>query len=194
MTYFLGLTSGQMAVLNAIAILGHVSTFGVVPFLLDGKEKRRMAMAAMVVNILVNNVPILLRLAGLMPGNGASTLAGILYFQGMLQMTMGPLVGILIASMLAEIVEAHAVDTGQHVAGMISAAQSFSYKVTGALGTAMAGFGLDVIQFPTGAVSTDVPAGVIFRFGVFYGPVCMVFSVLSMLMLFFYRISRADHE
>ena len=52
---------------------------------------------------------------------------------------------------------------------------------------------LDLIQFPANAVPGQVDPDVIFRLGVVQGPATSVFTLLSLLLYFQYRLDRKKH-
>ena len=194
MTYFWELTSTQMAWFSFIALFGTPIAFYLVPRAFRGREKKHIAVAVMILAVVVDVGPILLRVAGLMPPNGTTLLIAIIFSQAVFLTICGTFVQVALGSMLAEIVEEHAVQTGQHIAGLITSTRSFTLKVMSGAGIAVAGVVLDFIAFPTQSAVKDVPPETIFSLGIAYGPILMILSLTAVVILGAYRISRSDHE
>jgi Na+/melibiose symporter-like transporter len=57
-----------------------------------------------------------------------------------------------------------------------------------------AGVALDLIHFPRGALQGTVPADAVFDLGMIYGPMLMIFYLLALGAMCFYRITRTGHE
>ena len=101
--------------------------------------------------------------------------------------------GIVQSSMLADVVEDSEISTGRREEGLFFAARTFAAKATSGIGTLFAGIALDLIHFPRGAVPGTVPADAVFNLGLIYGPLLMVFYLLALGSMCFYRITRAGH-
>ena len=95
--------------------------------------------------------------------------------------------------MLADVVEDSEIKTARREEGLFFAARTFAAKATSGIGTLFAGIALDLIHFPRGAAPGSAPAEAVFNLGLIYGPLLMVFYVLALGSMCFYRISRARH-
>ena len=102
--------------------------------------------------------------------------------------------GVIQSSMLADVVEHSQASTGRREEGLFFAARSFAQKATSGVGAFIAGLALDWIAFPRGATPGTVPDAVIWDLGFIYGPALMVFYVLALVSIGFYRISRQGHN
>jgi Na+/melibiose symporter-like transporter len=96
--------------------------------------------------------------------------------------------------MLADIVEESELKTGRREEGLFFAARTFAAKATSGVGTLFAGIALDLISFPRGAAPGTVPEQAVFDLGLIYGPMLMVFYLLALGSMCFYRISREAHD
>jgi glycoside/pentoside/hexuronide:cation symporter, GPH family len=142
-------------------------------------------------------VPVVLRLLGWFPENGTDellwTLIVIKFVQG---------VGVIQAlitfnSMVADIVDEHELSTGRRQEGIFFAAVSFSNKVTTGIGSAVAGFALTLIAWPTGPEirsAADVPADTLVWLGLIYGPIVTGFAVVSVYCYSKHTLNQARHR
>jgi len=192
--YFWGLTENVLFVYSLVAVLGVPVAFWLVPRLFFGHEKKRVALAILTCALFVDVGPIALRLFELMPANGTDALIYTIYTLGVVQNALGILLAVAISGMFAEVVDDHAAKTGDHLAGLISSSHTFMKKATSGLGTAIGGWVLVWIAFPTQTDVAEVPAETIFNLGLVYGPLLAILSIAVVLVLLGYRITRADHE
>jgi GPH family glycoside/pentoside/hexuronide:cation symporter len=140
--------------------------------------------------------PIVLRLVGWFPENGTDellwTLVAVKFVQG---------VGVVQAlvtfgSMIADIVDEHELSTGRRQEGVFFAAVAFSGKFTTGIGNVVAGFALDLIDWPRGtAIQTaaDIPPDTLTWLGLLYGPIVSGFVVVSVWCYSKHHLNRARH-
>ncbi len=157
-------------------------------------DKKRSAMGIYAVAIVFGAMPVLLRLAGFFPGNDSPYLYPILMCHAMLDITLIVMFSIVQSSMLADIVEHSEMSTGRREEGLFFAARTFAAKATSGLGAFFAGVALDIISFPRDAAPGDVPADIVWNLGFIYGPSLMVFYLLALGSISFYRITRTGHD
>ena len=141
-------------------------------------------------------LPVLLRLIGWFPQNGAAELiyllAGIAFVQG-IGISFGT---VTVGSMVADVLDEQELRTGLRQEGIFFAALSFSAKATSGLGGLVAGIGLDLIRWPQGeAIKTaaDVAPEVITRLGLLYGPLVASFGLVAIWLYTRYSLNRERH-
>lgn len=141
-------------------------------------------------------LPVLLRLIGWFPENGASELiyllAGIAFVQGV-GISFGT---VTVGSMVADILDEQELQTGLRQEGVFFAALSFSAKATSGLGSLVAGVGLDLISWPEGETiktAADVAPEVITRLGLLYGPLVASFGLAAIWLYTHYSLNRHKH-
>ena len=100
---------------------------------------------------------------------------------------------VLSGSMMADIADEHELATGERQEGVFFAALAFAAKSTSGLGTFLAGFALDWIEFPTQADPAHVPEATARSLGVLYGPGIGILAVVAIAILARYRLDRAAH-
>jgi len=99
-------------------------------------------------------------------------------------------------SMMADIIDEHEFNTGKRQEGIFFAASSFSVKAPTGIGTVIAGFGLEFIEWPTGEhirTAADVPAETIAQLGILYGPFVAGFALVCVWCYTHYDLSRERH-
>ncbi len=159
-----------------------------------GREKKTVAMAGMLGAMAINVIPISLRLLGLFPENGSEALFWIMLVAGFFETILLLVFDICWRSMIADLTERTELETGRRNEGVICSTITFSTKCADALGTLIAGILLALIAFPTETAVGDVPADVIAKLGLIYGPVVFLIWMGVILSLSRYRISRARHQ
>lgn len=192
--YFWDLPEDVLFNYSLIALLGVPLAFWLMPRLFYGREKKPVALAVLTCALIGDVAPVVLRLFDLMPANGTDALIYTYYGIGIAMNAIAILMAVSIGSMLAEVVDDHAAQSGDHMSGLISSSQTFMKKVTSGLGTLIAGWVLAWIAFPTQTDVAEVPADTIFDLGLVYGPLLGILSVAAILVLTGYQISRADHQ
>ena len=192
--FFWGFTQKQLA---GIATVTAVATFAgaiLVPVLSRRLGKRRAAIGAFAISIVLAGLPVLLRLAGLMPANGSPALFVILaadtFVVGLLYVT----VAVLLNSMLADVTDELAVRTGRRAEGLLFAADGFFTKAVSGLGVIIAGAVLTGIAFPAHARTGAVSADTLWWLGALYVPIVSGVNVLAIVAVWLFRIDRARHE
>ena len=145
---------------------------------------------------LLQLLPVLMRLLGIFPENGdpllLHVLVGFKFFQGIVvQQAL-----VSFGSMMADVADEHELRSGRRQEGVYFGAVSFSGKAASGIGNLVAGVGLDLIgwQAATGLVAGEIPAELLFRLGIFYGPVVAGFAVVSVWCHSHYRLDRARHR
>ena len=101
---------------------------------------------------------------------------------------------ILVASMIADIVEDSELATGRRSEGVFFAARSLVQKAVSGIGIFLSAVLLSLIDFPNKAKPGEVDAAVVDRLGLTYAPMLVTLYLVSVAFLSAYRISRAAHE
>ena len=99
----------------------------------------------------------------------------------------------MIDSQLTDVADDHDYRTGVRSEGVIFSIRSFAYKSTQGVGGLIAGFGLEIINFPdkaeVGNLTSDTVMGLLFM----CGPLYLIISALGILFMRFYSIDRKRH-
>jgi Na+/melibiose symporter-like transporter len=192
-TYFWEFSAEQIASLALALAISLVLGVGLARPLSGAFEKRRIAVWLSAVGIFFGPLPIFLRLLGLMPANGHPALLPIILVHSVVLVTGVIIIGIVIASMIADTVDENELVTGKRQEGMFASAIAFSAKATSGIGGFLAGVALDLIAFPTQAEPGTIPAEKVDALGIAVGPMLLVLYLLSLVFLSQYRLTRAQH-
>ncbi|MEM7018606.1 MAG: MFS transporter [Pseudomonadota bacterium] len=193
-SYFWGFNSEQISMLLAAQLLSAVIAFAIMPILTSGRDKKPVLVISSCLAIVVNTGPVFLSLLGWFPPTGHEALFPTMLIIGVIQVTLSVITGVLVASMIADIVEAREIETGRREEGLLFSVQSFIGKVAGGVGIWAGGVMLALIEFPTETAATAVEQIVITRLGWLYGPALTVFYILSIIALLYYQLDRRAHE
>lgn len=135
--------------------------------------------------------PVMLDLAGL-PLERGLLLMWLLVFMAFLSAFAIAPVGVTVASMMGDMADEHELRTGRRQEGVYFAAFHFAEKGTGAFAPLLAGIAVDIVQLDPGAVPGEVPAQVLFDFGLIYA--AMALFVLFAIWVFWpYNLNYRRH-
>ena len=137
--------------------------------------------------------PPILRLLGWFPENGDPLLMPII--SAMYLIGGAGVVQALVTagSMMADIADEHELQSGRRQEGIFFGALSFSGKGASGIGNLVGGVALDLIAFPPAAVPGAVPAEILQRLGMTYGPLVMGFAIVSVWCYTHYDLDRERH-
>ncbi|MDH3643342.1 MAG: MFS transporter, partial [Gammaproteobacteria bacterium] len=157
-------------------------------------DKKKSAMGIYAFQIVFSALPVFLRLAGWFPDNDSSWTFPLIWAHTIINVAVIVMFGVVQSSMLADVVEHSQMSTGRREEGLFFASRSFAQKATSGVGAFIAGVALDAISFPRGAAPGTIPDEVLWNLGFIYGPVLMVFYLLALGSIAFYRITRDGHD
>lgn len=193
-TYFWGLRTDQIAVLVYALAIGALLAVGLARPVMYRFDKKRTALGLAACALVIGPLPVLLRLAAMMPPNGSPWLVPILFVHALGMVTAIVAVGIGVSSMLADIVDEHELNTGRRQEGMFVAAISFVGKATSGLGGLLAGLALDAIGFPRGAEPGAVSERLLVDLGTVVAPLLLLLYLLAVACLSRYDLTRTRHR
>ena len=193
-TYFWELTSTQISVFVLAGFLSAALAGVAAPALSRRFGKKPAALGISLLAVLVAPLPVVLRLAGAFPPNGASSLLPVLLAFNVVSITLVIVSSILTASMVADIVEDSEVSTGRRSEGVFVAANSFVQKATSGVGIFASSLLLGAIGFPRDAKPGQVDPAIVRTLGLVYTPLLVGLYLVAIGFLSTYRISRERHE
>jgi GPH family glycoside/pentoside/hexuronide:cation symporter len=193
-TFFWKLSSNQILLLGLFAPIGIFGGIFGAAALAKQMEKKSAAMLGLVLIGVAQVGPVVLRLSGVISLAAAvPTLAAAVVLGGL----GGAIATIAFQSMMADAADEHEHLFGARREGLYFAGITLSAKASSGLGAWIGGIALDVIGFPHGianpALLAKIPAETIRNLGIAYGPGASVFTVVSVLVLMTYKLTKADH-
>jgi Na+/melibiose symporter-like transporter len=193
-TYFWELTTRQLSLLVYAYMIATLIASVLARPLTQRFDKKKTVVGLALFAILVGPLPVFFRLLGLMPANGTPLLLSILFANVLIIVSVVITAQITVASMLADIIDEHDLNTGKRQEGLFLSALSFIGKATSGLGGFFAGVALDLINFPKGAAARTVPPETLFNLGLVIGPGMIVLHLLCLFFVSRYRITREYHQ
>jgi len=196
-TYFWRFTPQQLSVLGAGFLLAAVIAVPLAPIVSARFDKRRGYVVTAFASLFVNNITMTLKYFGLMPPDGSAALLLIFFSTITIGLALAICSGILVSSMIADVVEDSEIRTGRRSEGLFSASLSFVNKATSGLGILLAGALIEFVHFPVHAApaTIDVVAPHAVRnLVLIYMPLQITLWAIAILMVGGYRIDRATHE
>jgi glycoside/pentoside/hexuronide:cation symporter, GPH family len=192
--FFWELKQGQLALLASIAAAGSVLGVIVAPHIVRLMGKKYGAITMFASALAVGITPIGLRLVGLMPPNGSKALFNILIAETFANALLAVATGVILLSLVADVIEDAEVKTGRRSEGLLMSADNLFKKLVSGAGILISGFMLKLVEFPVSAKRGQVDPETIQRLGEIYLPTVTVLFGLGILCLFAFNIDRAKHE
>lgn len=193
-TYLFKLTSGQTAILTLDSLVAAFIAAPLAPYFSRRIGKRASSMIFAILGIVIGLSPLVLSYAGLFYRPGDSALVPVLFVIGAVYGAMIAMSLINTSSMLADVVEDSAVETGRHSAGTFFAASSFMQQCATALGTGIAGIVLTLSAFPVKANPNTIDPAAVASLVAYYVPTTFLLWIVGAAILSFYPIDQARHE
>lgn len=193
-TFFWELSPVQIGWLIIGNVIGVAIGFSSTARLHQIFDKRATIVGSVITLSVFWSAAVTLRLFDLAPANSTWTLVAFIVFFGSFSAASGSILNISVMSALADIADEHDLKTGRRQEGIFYSARTFFAKTTNGIGHVIAGIGLDIIEFPTGAVPGTIDADKIFALGVIDGPFAMVWGLIAACFYSGYRINKRYHR
>lgn len=188
------LQPAQIAFLAPAGLLGTVVAVFLATPVSKAFGKKRAMISLFSIGFITSLIPLTLRLMGLLPGDGTPLVFWVLFIDSVIVSALGIGGYIVVASMIADVVEDAAVKSGVRSEGLLLAANGLLPKFTAGIGVFTAGILLTVVQFPQGVGQGQVDPAVMRHLALIYLPVSAVMTALAIGVLSFYRIDKDTHE
>lgn len=193
-THLWGLLPSQIAVVLPAAALGSIIAVFAAPPLSRRFGKKISMICVFTGSTVATLTPMTLRILGLAPANGSRALFVLLLVCAVAIGTLAIMGFIIIASMVADVVEDAAVKSGVRAEGLLFATNGLVPKFTTGFGAFFAGVLVTMVHFPTHAVQGTVPMALMRHLVLLYLPTYALLVVASIAVLILYRIDRNTHE
>ncbi|MGH7786858.1 MAG: MFS transporter [Candidatus Binatia bacterium] len=193
-THFWHISPADILAVQGLALLGLVLGTVVWVILSRRIDKRPAFLAGVTVLSICTLLPPLAKLLGYFPARDGDLYVPLLAALALIG-GLGAAAGLVTSgSMMADIADEHELQTGRRQEGIFFGALLLAVKSTSGLGQFVAGWGLDLIDFPTRAEPGTVSVETINALGILYGPGIAFIAVASVVVLARYRIDRTRHE
>ena len=192
--YVWGFKGPTFVYLTIALFSGVFLAFLAAPRLGKSASKPKAAMTAVLCGAALNTSPYWLRMLGVFPEVGESTLLPMLFGFFILGTASNVTGFILGASMMADVVEDSEAKTGRRSEGVFFAGSFFVQKCTSGIGIFFAGMILAVAGFPAKATPGTVPVGTIDRLTLIYAGLYIALACISAFFFSRFPFGRVEHE
>lgn len=193
-TYVWGFKGPVFVYLTIALFSGVFLAFLAAPRLGKTGSKPKAAMGAVLLGAALNTSPYWLRMLGVFPDVGESTLLPMLFGFFILGTASNVTGFILGASMMADVVEDSEAKTGRRSEGVFFAGSFFVQKCTSGIGIFFAGMILAVAGFPAKAMPGTVPVATIDRLTLIYAGLYIALACVSAYFFSRFPFGRVEHE
>jgi len=193
-TYLFKLDAGSLALLTLDSFVAATVGAPLAPLCSRLLGKRASSMIFAVLGVGIGLSPLILTLFDAFFVPGDALLLPTLLLIGAVYMAMVTISLINTSSMLADVVDDSAIETGRHSAGTFFAASSFMQQCSNALGIFVAGQVLMLSQFPENADPDTISDSALESLMLHYIPINFSLWAIGAILLLFYPISKARHE
>ena len=190
-TYFWEFTSSELRWF-ALAAIGAICSFISVPLLQRKIDKHILLQYFLALFMLGAILKVCFRFWGIWPDNGDPMLLYLLIVHAIIQIYLITTCGIMVGSLIADLMDEQELETGRRQEGVFSSAISFSSKATSSIGLIIGGVLLDfVIIFPKQAQLGTVDSDILFRLAVIDGVVVPLLFFIPIYLMSTMTMTRA---
>jgi glycoside/pentoside/hexuronide:cation symporter, GPH family len=193
-TYFFGFSGQQISVTAIGVLISPVIAYWAAPYLGKIFGKKRAAIFAILVNIALYPIPYILLLTGYWPDLGSWT--SLYIYSGFIVMEVicGIIGGVLLDSMMADVVEDSELKTQRRSEGLFYAARGFAAKAVSAGGIIGAGTIVSLVGLDGITSLGDVTYEIRLDLATLFLPIYCGLYILGLVIVSKYRITREDHH
>ena len=193
-TYFFGFSGKQISVTAIGVLISPAIAYWAAPYLGRIFGKKRAAIFAILVNVSLYPIPYILLLTGFWPDLGSWT--SLYIYSGFIVMEVicGIIGGVLLDSMMADVVEDSELKTQRRSEGLFYAARGFAAKAVSAGGIIGAGSIVSLVGLDGITSLGDVTHEIRMDLATLFLPIYCGLYVLGLVIVSKYRITRADHD
>lgn len=194
LNYFWELSQSEIVLFSFSSLGAIVLAFVLAPHVSRNFEKKSAALSFIGISAVITALPIMCRLGGILPPNGAAIIAPLLLVQNLLSNAFGITGQILFTSMIADVVDDSELRTGRRQEGVFFAGAAFVAKAVSGIGIFVSSFLLAAVGFPETASTTGVAPEVLRNFGLVFVAAIAVINGLTVAFLARYPLTRKSHQ
>jgi Na+/melibiose symporter-like transporter len=191
--YAFEISTEQLTVQRFAALPGLFIALPLAAYCTKRFDKKMTAISSCLICAVLLGLPFVLRLLGLFPDNDSPWLLYALFGPMFIAYLVTPLFAIVIDSQLADITDDHELNSGHRSEGLVFSIRTFAMKATSGIGGLIAGFGLELIAFPEGAVVGEVAQSAIDGLLFMCGPLYWLIVLVSIGFMTMYQLSESRH-
>ena len=192
--YFFGFSGEQIAMTGAFVLASPLVSMLLIPYIGRVYSKRQIAIFAISCFIVFTPVPYLLFLAGIWPEMGSWSSLFIYSFFIVIEVVCLIVNGVMLDSMMADVVEDSEVDTSRRAEGLFYATRGFAAKAMSAGGIVFAGVIVSSVGMEAFETAADMTQAHRIELTTLFLPIYCGLHVLGISLLAFYKIQKETHE
>ncbi len=193
-TYFFGFTGEMIAVTGIGVLVSPAIAYWAAPYFGKLLGKKQAAIAAILVNIALYPIPYILLLMGWWPELGSWLSLYIYSGFIVVEVVCSMMGGVLMDSMMADVVEDSEIATSRRSEGLFYAARGFANKAISAGGIIGAGTIVSLVGLDGITSVDDITREIRVDLATFFLPLYCGLYLLGLYIVSTYRISRDDHQ
>ena len=193
-TYFFGFSGKQISVTAIGVLISPVIAYWAAPYLGRIFGKKRAAIFAILVNVSLYPIPYILLLTGFWPEPGSWTSLYIYSVFIVMEVICGIIGGVLLDSMMADVVEDSELKTQRRSEGLFYAARGFAAKAVSAGGIIGAGSIVSLVGLDGITSLSDVTDEIRMDLATLFLPTYCGLYLLGLVIVSKYQITRENHD
>jgi len=192
-TFFFGFSGAQIASTGVLVLLSPLIAYWAAPHFGARFGKPRAAIGALLMRLVLYPIPYVLLLNGLWPELGSWTSLWIYSVFIVLEVVGLVVGGVLLDSMMADVVEDSEITTRRRSEGLFFAARGFAYKTVSAGGIISAGTIVSLVGLDDVTTLAQVTQEIRFDLAVAFLPLYIGLCLIALFIVSRYGIDRAGH-
>ncbi|MFP6808532.1 MAG: MFS transporter [Pseudomonadales bacterium] len=193
-TYFFGFTGSQIAFTGVGVMLSPAIAYWAAPYLGQKYGKKKAAILAILVNISLYPIPYILLLSGYWPEFGSWNALYLYSAFVVAEVVCSIIGGVLLDSMMADVVEDSQVVTSRRSEGLFYAARGFAAKAISAGGIIGAGTIVSLVGLDGISGVEDVTYEIRYDLATFFLPLYCSLFLAGLWVVNMYKIDRSVHS
>ena len=192
--YFFGFSGRQIGMTGVCVLLAPVISIVTIPYLSKIFSKRQIAILAISCFILLTPIPYALFLAGIWPAMGSWMSLYLYSFFIVIEVVCLIINGVMLDSMMADVVEDSEVDTSRRSEGLFYATRGFAGKAMSAGGILLAGVIVTVVGMESFVTADDMTREHRVLLTTLFLPIYCGLHAAAIVLLVYFRIPKDTHE
>ncbi|MGA1371975.1 MAG: MFS transporter [Pseudomonadales bacterium] len=193
-TFFFGFTGPMIATTGVFVLIAPLCAYALGPRLGVRFGKPRAAITALAFRLTLYPIPFVLVLTGLWPDIGSWTSLGIYTVFIVLEVLCAIIGGVMLDSMMADVVEDSELSTRRRSEGLFFAARGFAYKAISAGGIIGAGSIVSLVGLDDIHSVAEVTNEIRLRIALAFLPLYLALGILALWIVSRYGIDRERHR
>ena len=192
--YFFGFSGEQIAMTGIFVLVAPVISMAIIPSIGRMFGKREIAILAITCFIVLTPIPYLLFLFGYWPAMGSW--ASLFIYSVFIVVEVVCLIvnGVMLDSMMADVVEDSEVDTSRRSEGLFFATRGFAGKAMSAGGIFFAGIIVSIVGMEAYTSAADMTRDARISLTQWFLPIYCGLQIAGIVLLAFYKIEKETHE